>query len=85
MFILASLIPATILAVLGHFVLFSSTKTQGAVQRFGQILAVWVFLLAALSPVMGAYATFAGFDLTGAMRSMHAELAPGPGTREASR
>jgi hypothetical protein len=29
-----SLIPATICVVLGYFVLFSSTKTQGAVQMF---------------------------------------------------
>lgn len=31
-----SLIPATVWLVVGYFVLFSSTKTQGAVQKFGQ-------------------------------------------------
>ena len=30
-----SLIPATIWVVLGYFILYSSTKTQGTVQRFG--------------------------------------------------
>ena len=29
------LIPATIWVVLGYFILFSSRKTQGAVQRYG--------------------------------------------------
>ena len=72
-----SLIPATICAVLGYFVLFSSTKTQGAVQVFGRILAVWVFILAAFFPVMGAYVTVAGVCPTGGlMQSMHSEVSP---------
>ena len=56
-----SLIPATIWVVVGYFVLFSSNKSQGAVQKFGQILAIWVFIIAALFPLMGAYVTLAGF------------------------
>ena len=55
-----SLIPATIWVVLGYFILFASNKTVGAVQQFGQILAIWVFIVAAFFPVMGAYVTFAG-------------------------
>lgn len=55
-----SFIPATIWVVGGYFVLFSSTKTNGAVQTFGRILAVWLFIIAALIPVMGAYLTFSG-------------------------
>ncbi len=74
-----SLIPATIWVVLGYFVLFSSTKTQGAGQRFGRILAVWLFLLAAFTPLMGAYGTLAGVSPAQAMRSMHAEQAAQPG------
>jgi hypothetical protein len=70
--------------VLGHFILFSSTKSQGAMQRFGQMLAVWVFLLAALFPVMGAYATFTGFSPANAMRSMHSQQAPGLGPQTGS-
>ena len=69
---LFSLIPATIWVVLGYFVLFSSTKSQGPVQIFGRILAIWVFILAALFPMIGAYVTFAGLCPIGAMvESMH--------------
>jgi hypothetical protein len=55
-----SFIPATIWVVVGYFVLFSSTKTEGAVQMFGRILAIWVFVIAAFFPVMGAYVTLSG-------------------------
>jgi hypothetical protein len=55
-----SLIPATIWVVLGYFVLYSSTKTQGTEQRFGHFLAIWVFVVAAFFPVMGAYVTLTG-------------------------
>ena len=54
-----SLLPATIWVTLGYFILFSSTKTEGSVQTFGRILAIWVFVIAAFFPVMGAYVTFA--------------------------
>jgi len=77
MYIFFSLIPATFLVVVGYFVLFSSTKTEGAVKTFGQILAIWIFILAAILPVAGAYATYAGFPSIGAMmRPMHPEGAP---------
>jgi hypothetical protein len=67
-----SLIPATLVVVLGYFVLFSSTKTQGGVKAFGQILAAWVLILAAFFPLAGAYATFTGVPSIGEMmRSMH--------------
>jgi hypothetical protein len=69
-----SLIPATIWVVLGYFILFSSTKSQGSVQIFGRILAIWVFILAALFPMIGAYVTFVGLCPIGAMiQSMHPE------------
>lgn len=55
-----SFLPATIWVVLGYFILFSSTKSQGAIQMFGRVLAIWVFVMAAFFPVMGAYVTFAG-------------------------
>jgi hypothetical protein len=55
-----SFLPATIWIVLGYFILFSSTKSQGAIQMFGRVLAIWVFIIAAFFPVMGAYVTFAG-------------------------
>lgn len=71
MYFLFSLIPATLWVVLGYFILFSSTKTQGAVSTFGRILAVWVFILAAVFPLAGGYATYAGLSPVDAMRSMH--------------
>ena len=72
-----SLVPATFLVVVGYFVLFSSTKTEGAVKTFGQILAIWLFILAAVLPAAGAYATYAGLpSMDAMMQSMHPELAP---------
>lgn len=72
MYFFFSLIPATFLVVLGYFILFSSSKSRGMVQTFGQILAVWVFILAAALPMAGAYVTSAGLSPIGAtMRSMH--------------
>lgn len=83
MWFFASLIPATIWVVLGYFILFSSTKTQGQVQKFGQILAVWVFIIAALLPVMGAYATLTGFSLEeSVMGPMHERMHPTEGSEE---
>jgi hypothetical protein len=72
-----SLIPATIWVALGYFILFSSTRTQGAVQKFGYILAVWVFMIAAFFPLMGAYVTLADLcPLESMIRSMHPGVRP---------
>lgn len=72
MYFFFSLIPGTLVLVLGYFILFSSTRTQGGVKTFGQILAVWVLVLAALFPLAGAYATFAGVPSIGEMmQGMH--------------
>jgi hypothetical protein len=73
-----SLIPATICVVLGYFILFSSTKTQGTVQMFGRILAFWVFIVAAFFPMMGAYVTFSGLcpPLGTMIQSMHPGVRP---------
>jgi hypothetical protein len=84
MWFFVSLILATIWAVLGYFILFSSTKSVGAVQKFGQILAAWVFIIAALLPLMGAYATLSGSSLEAMMKPLHERMHPpeGPeGTR----
>jgi hypothetical protein len=72
MYFLFSLIPATLVLVLGYFILFSSTKAEGAVKTFGRVLAIWVFILAAVLPLAGAYATYAGFSpIESMMGSMH--------------
>ncbi|HEX6321731.1 MAG TPA: hypothetical protein VFZ84_22910 [Burkholderiales bacterium] len=77
MYFFFSLIPATLVVILGYFILFSSTKTQGGVKTFGQILAAWVLILAALLPLAGAYATYAGVPSIGEMmRGMHSGSNP---------
>ena len=55
-----SFMPATFWAVIGYFVLFSSTKAEGGVRTFGHILSVWIFLIAAFIPLAGAYVALAG-------------------------
>ncbi len=55
-----SFLPTTFWVVVGYFILFSSTKTAGGVRLFGRIVAIWVFIVAAFFPVMGAWVTFAG-------------------------
>lgn len=55
-----SLFPATIFIVIGYFVLFSSTKAEGNVKKFGQILAIWIFIVAMFPIMMGAYLTLSG-------------------------
>jgi len=73
-----SLIPATIWIVLGYFILFSANKAQRPVQMFGYILAVWLFIIAAVFPLMGAYVTFAGLcpNMETMMKSMHSRVTP---------
>jgi hypothetical protein len=67
-----SLIPATIFTVIGYFVLFSTTKTEGAVQKFGRVLAIWVFIVALFFPMMGLYATLSGLcPMEEMMKTMH--------------
>ncbi len=66
-----SLIPATIFAVVGYFVLFSSAKAQGGIRFFGQVLAVWIFVIALIPPLAGAYLTLAGLcPMTGMMQGV---------------
>ena len=55
-----SLIPATILVVVGYFVLFSSARAQDRIRLFGRVLAVWIFVIALMPPLAGAYVTLAG-------------------------
>lgn len=72
-----SLIPATIWTVIGYFVLFSSTKAEGAVSKFGKFLAIWIFIIALLLPVMGAYVSISGLCPIGEIiQEMHKEVTP---------
>ncbi len=70
-----SLIPATVWVIIGFFVLFASTKAEGRLGKFGQVLAIWIFFIAALFPLGGAYVTVAGLcPLDAMMETMHSEL-----------
>jgi ethanolamine transporter EutH len=56
-----SLIPATFWAIVGYFVLFSSAKAVvSGIKIFGQVLAIWIFVIAAAIPVAAGYVTLAG-------------------------
>ena len=56
-----SFMPATFWAVLGYFILFLSTRTEGAGQTIGWALAIWAFLIAGFILLAGAYMTLAGW------------------------
>jgi hypothetical protein len=62
-----SLLPATIWAVIGYFVLFASTRAEGRVQTLGHWLAIWIFFIAVFIPFVAAYITLAGFCPIAAM------------------
>jgi hypothetical protein len=66
---LVSFAPATFWAIVGYFVLFTSTRAQSRIRNLGQILAVWTFVLAALIPIVAAYITIAGLCPIEAMLS----------------
>ncbi len=52
-----SLIPATIIVAIGYFVLFSSGKAEGGIRRFGQVLAIWIFVVALFPLIGGTFVT----------------------------
>jgi hypothetical protein len=55
-----SLIPATFWIVVGYFVLFSTSRTEGNLKLFGKILAIWIFIIASIIPIGGLYMTVSG-------------------------
>jgi predicted acyltransferase len=72
-----SLIPGTVWVVIGYFVLFTSTRADGGLRKFGQVLAIWAFVIAALFPIAGAYVTLAELcPMEGMMEQM--PVPPGP-------
>ena len=56
-----SFFPATFWAILGYFVLFSSTRAEVGVRTLGRVLAIWVFIIAGFIVLAGAYMTLAGW------------------------
>lgn len=67
-----SLLPATIAVVIGYFVLFSSTRSEGGIKRFGQFLSIWMFFLAGVVILGGLIAPVIGFrgPMSGMMEHM---------------
>ena len=67
-----SLIPATFWLVVAYVVLFLSSKSDGQVQKFGRVLAIWVMVIAALFPLLGLVVTFTDLcPITEIMAKMH--------------
>ncbi len=56
-----SLMPATFWLVIGYFILFASTRTDGPVRTFGRALSIWAFLISGMIVLAGAYVTLAGW------------------------
>jgi MFS-type transporter involved in bile tolerance (Atg22 family) len=58
---LFSFMPATFLVTIGYFVLFASSKAdKRGIRIFGEVLAIWIFVVAAFIPLAAAYVTLAG-------------------------
>jgi len=50
-----SLLPATVWAIIGYFVLFTSTRAEGPLNTLGRILGVWAFVISGFILLAGAY------------------------------
>lgn len=73
-----SLVPATVWIIIGYFVLFAASRSDGGIRIFGQGLAVWTFVIAAFIPLAAAYVTLADLcPIEDMLRTMHS-AAPGP-------
>ena len=71
-----SLMPATFWAVVGYFILFASTRAQGATKIVGKVLAIWIFIIAVFIPLGGAYVTLAGLcPIEDLMQTLHSQSA----------
>lgn len=55
-----SFIPATVFTTVGYFVFFASTRAEGKIRTFGQILSIWIFIIAAFFIIIGTYMTLSG-------------------------
>ncbi len=60
MCLILSFVPATLFLAIGYLVLVSSAKAEGARRRFGEILAIWVFIVALIIPIIGVLITLSG-------------------------
>lgn len=60
MFLLCIVIFATLAVLAGYFVLVVAGKAEGGLQKFGKVLAIWLFVLAALPVLAGGYMAVSG-------------------------
>ena len=60
MFLLFIVIFSTLAVLAGYFVLAVAGKTEGGLQKFGKVLAIWLFVLAALPVLAGGYMAVSG-------------------------
>lgn len=59
-FLIGTLVHVTAIAVIGFFVLFAASKSDGMIRILGNLLAVWLFVLAVLVIVVTATAAIFG-------------------------
>jgi hypothetical protein len=55
-----ALIPATMLTIAGYFVIYLSSRSEGASRAFGRYLSFWAFTLAALVILAAVFAAAHG-------------------------
>jgi len=58
--ILGWLFPATALAVVGFFTLFAAERSSGRLRTIGNVLGIWLFVLAVLVIVGGVFVAATG-------------------------
>ncbi len=64
---LFSFVPGTVFLVLAFFVVISSTRAEGTMRRLGQVLAIWLLVVALFFPACGLYVTVSGLCPMGNM------------------
>ena len=62
MYFTSTLLLATVFAVLGYLTLYCSIRSEGGVRTLGRVLAVWVFVVALLFVLTGAYFSITGYS-----------------------
>lgn len=68
-----SLLPATALATIGYFVLFSTQWAEGALRSFGRILGSWFLVIATAVVLGGLTASLVGWNPMDAIMAGFAE------------
>ena len=60
-------IQATVLAVLGFFVLFAASHSKGLLKHLGNVLGIWVLAIALMAMLAGAFLPLTGARVYGMM------------------